>query len=146
VAAAVVLLAGAAAAYPKYADRHYLGELQAEIHRIEPRARKAVELDRQIAVTRNRTQTIDNFRRRTREDLDALNEATSLFAPPTWLTSFQLTRDSLTILGQTDQAAGLVKLLDGSHQFRGSSFTTGPAKGVDGEVFGIRAQRQGVTP
>ncbi len=59
----MVLLFGAMIAYPKYADRHYLGELQAEIRRIEPRARKAVELDRQIAVTRNRTQTLDNFRR-----------------------------------------------------------------------------------
>jgi type IV pilus assembly PilN-like protein len=142
----MVLLSAATLAYPKYADRRYLGMLQAEIHKIEPRARKAVELDRQIAITRNRTQTLDNFRLRTKEDLDALNELTTMLAAPTWLTSFQLTRDSLTILGQADQAAALVKLLDSSRQFRGSSFTTGPAKSSDGEVFGIRSQRPGGTP
>ncbi|HYL35119.1 MAG TPA: PilN domain-containing protein [Bryobacteraceae bacterium] len=141
-----VLLSVTALAYPKYADRRYFGLLQAEIRKMEPRARRAVDLDRQVAVIRNRAQTLDNFRLRTKEDLDALNDITALLQPPAWLTSLQLTRDSLNILGQAEQAAPLLKLLDGSRQFRGSSFTTGPAKGADGEIFGIRAQRQGVTP
>jgi general secretion pathway protein L len=145
-AAIVLLLSGAMFVYPSYADRHYAGLVQAQIRNIQPRARRAVELDRQIAVVRNRTQTLDNFRLRTKQDLDALNDITTLLAPPAWLTSFQLTRDSLTILGQAEQAAALLKLLDGSRQFRGSSFTSGPARGADGEIFGIRAQRQGVTP
>jgi type II secretory pathway component PulL len=142
----VVLLFGAMLAYPKYADRRYLGLLQAEIRKIEPRAHRAVELDRQIAVLRNRAQTLDNFRLRTKEDLDALNDVTNVLQPPAWLTTLQLTRDSLAIGGQAEQAAALLKLLDSSRQFRGSSFTSGPAKGADGEVFGIRSQRQGVTP
>jgi hypothetical protein len=141
-----LLAAGVAIAYPKFADRRYLGLLQAEIRRVEPRARKAVELDRQIAITRNRTQTLDSFRLRTKEDLDALNELTGLLAPPTWLNSLQLTRDSLSISGAGDQAAGLVKLLDGSHQFRGSSFTIPIVPSANGEIFSLRAQRQGVAP
>ena len=136
----------AALAYPKYADRRYLGLLHDEIRQIEPRARKAVELDRQIAITRNRTQMLDNFRLRTKADLDALNDLTIVLAPPTWLNSMQLTRDSLNVLGSTDQAAGLVKLLDGTKQFRGSNFTSGPAKAGSGEVFGIRSQRIEVAP
>jgi hypothetical protein len=144
--ALVLLAAGAALAYPRIADRRYLGMLQAEIRRVEPRARKAVELDRQIAVTRNRTQTLDSFRLRTKDDLDALNELTGLLAPPTWLGSMQLTRDALTMSGAADQAAGLVKLLDGSHQFRGSSFTIPIVPTGGGEAFSLRAQRQGVTP
>jgi hypothetical protein len=143
--ALVVILAGIALAYPRYADRRYLGLLHDEIRRIEPRARKAVELDRQIAIARNRTQTLDNFRRHTRQDLDAMNDLTTLLEPPTWVSSFQLTRDSLNILGATDQAAKLVKLLDGTRQFRASSFTTGPVKAGSGEAFGIRSQRQAVT-
>jgi hypothetical protein len=141
-----LLAAGVAIAYPKFADRRYLGMLQAEIRRVEPRARKAVELDRQIAITRNRTQTLDSFRLRTKEDLDALNELTGLLTPPTWLNSLQLTRDSLSISGAGDQAAGLVKLLDGSHQFRGSSFTIPIVPSANGEIFSLRAQRQGVAP
>ncbi|HUK15916.1 MAG TPA: hypothetical protein VLW65_05855 [Bryobacteraceae bacterium] len=145
-AALVLLFAVAALAYPKYADRRYLGLLHDQMLSIEPRARKAVELDRQIAITRNRTQTLDNFRRHTKEDLDAINDLTTALAAPTWLTSFQLTRDSLNILGTTDQAAKLVKLVDGTRQFRSSSFTSGPVKAGSGEAFGIRSQRQVVTP
>lgn len=145
-AALVVIFAVVALAYPKYADRRYMGLLHDEIRRIEPRARKAVELDRQIAITRNRTQTLDNFRLHTKEDLDAINDLTTVMAPPTWLSSFQLTRDSLNILGSTDQAARLVKMLDGTRQFRGSSFTSGPVQAGSGEAFGIRSQRQVVMP
>ncbi len=144
--ALVLIFAVIALAYPSYADRRYLGLLHDQIRSIEPRARKAVELDRQIAITRNRTQTLDNFRAHTKEDLDAMNDLTTVLAPPTWLSSFQLTRDSLNVLGATDQAARLVKLLDGTRQFRGSSFTSGPVKAGTGESFGIRTQRQAVTP
>ncbi len=117
-----LLMLGAVVAYPKYADRQYLGLLHQEIQKLDPQARKAANLDRDIAITRNRAQTLDNFRHRTKEDMDALNELTKVLAPPTWLNSLQLTRDSFTIAGETEQAAALIKLLDSSHQFRGSSF------------------------
>jgi hypothetical protein len=141
-----LMLAGAAVAYPRYSERQYLNLLQQEIRKIEPRARQAVELDRKIAVTRNRTATLDNFRRRTKDDLDALSDLTNLLAPPAWLNSMQLTRDSLAISGEAPQAAALLKALDGSHQFRGSSFTTPLIPSANGETFNIRAQRQSVTP
>ena len=142
----VMLLGGAAIAYPNYADRHYLSLLHQEISKVEPRARKAVELDRQIATLRNRSQTLDNFRLRTKDDLDALNELTNILAPPAWVTGLQLTRDSLIVNGEAEQAAALLKLLDSSRQFRGSSFTTPLVPSTSGEAFSIRSQRQGVTP
>jgi hypothetical protein len=145
-AALVLISAVVALAYPNYADRHYLGLLHAEIRKIEPRARKAVELDRQIAITRRRTQDLDKFRSQTKEDLDALNDLTAALPPPLWLTSIQLSRDLLTILGSTDQAAGLVKVIDSTRQFKGSSFTSGPARAGSGEGFGIRSRRKEVTP
>jgi len=145
-AALVVILAVIALAYPKYAERRYLGLLHDQIRSIEPRARKAVELDREIAITRNRTQTLDSFRLRTKADLDALNELTTVLAPPTWLNSFQMSRDSLNVLGSTDQAAKFVKLLDSTQQFRGSTFTSGPQRAGSGEAFGIRSQREAAAP
>jgi len=145
-AALVLIFAVTALAYPKYADRHYMGLLHTEIQKIEPRARKSVELDREIAATRRRTQELDSFRQRTKLDLDALNDLTTALPPPIWLNSIQLTRDSLNILGFADQAAGLVKVIDGTHQFQGSSFTSGPAKSGSGEAFGIRSQRKEVRP
>jgi Tfp pilus assembly protein PilN len=120
--------------------------LRAQIRTLEPEASRALDLDRKIAVARNRAQTLDTFRVRTREDLDALTEVTKLLTPPTWLTSLQLTRDSLTISGEAEQAAALLKVMDSSHQFRGSAFVVQPARSKDGDLFSIRAVRQGVAP
>lgn len=142
----VVLMLGAVLAYPKYADRQYLALLHKQIQMLDPQAKRAAGLDREIANTRNRAQTLDNFRRHTKEDLDALNELTQMLAPPTWLNSLQLTRDSVTLAGETDQAAALIKLLDSSHQFRASSFVLPLQRSSNGEMFSIRSSRQGVTP
>jgi len=139
-----LLMLGAVVAYPKYADRTYLGLLHQEIQKLDPQARRAAELDRQIALTRNRAQTLDNFRRHTREDMDALNELTEMLAAPTWLNSMQLTRDSVTISGETEQAAALIKLLDSSRQFRGSSFALPLQRSSSGELFSIRSSRREV--
>jgi Tfp pilus assembly protein PilN len=142
----VLMLAIAALAYPKYSDRGYLELLQAQIRALDPLARKAAETERRTIAARNQSQTLDTFRQHTREDLDALIDLTHLLAPPAWLNSLQLTRTSVSIAGQTDQAAGLIKLLDGSRHFQGSSFSTPLQRGAGGEVFSIRTTRKGVTP
>jgi Tfp pilus assembly protein PilN len=142
----VLLLAISALAYPKYSDTRYLELLQAQIRSLDPLARKAADVERQTITARNRAQTLDTFRQQTREDLDALNDLTHLLAAPSWLDSMQLTRTSVNITGQTDQAAALIKLLDGSRHFQGSSFALPLQKGSGGEVFSIRTARKGVTP
>lgn len=141
-----LLLFGSVLAYPKYSDRQYLALLHATILKLEPQARKAVDLEKQIAITRNRAQTLDTFRTRTKEDLDAMSELTKLLVPPTFCTSMQLSRDALTVTGEAEQAAALLKVLDSSRQFRGSSFVIPIARGQSGDIFTIRATRQGVTP
>jgi len=145
-ASVVVLLLVAVIGYQKYADRQYVGVLQREIQKLEPAARKAAGLDRQINIARNRAQTLDNFRLHTKDDLDALRELTDLLPPPAFVNSFQLTRNGVVISGEAEQAAPLIKLLDGSTQFRGSSFAVPIGKNASGETFSIRASRQGVAP
>jgi len=140
----VLLLVVAALAYPSYADRHYLGLVQGQIRTLDPMAKKAADVDRETNNTRNRSQTIDNFRQQTRQDLDALNELTHLLAPPAWLSSLQLTRSSVSVTGETDQAAALIKLLDGSRQFQGSAFSLPLQKSGGAELFTIRSTRKGV--
>jgi hypothetical protein len=142
----LLFLAGAVIAYPKIADRQYRGLLHAEIQKLEPKAKKAADLDHQFSLTVNRAQALDNFRRHSRDDMDALNELTKILAPPAWLNSLQLTRDSVTLTGVTDQAAALLKVLDSSHQFRGSAFAFPMQRGQNGELFTIRSVRQGITP
>jgi hypothetical protein len=52
----------------------------------------------------------------------------------------------VTIAGEAEQAAALIKLLDSSQQFRGSSFALPLQRSASGELFSIRSSRQGVTP
>lgn len=139
----VLLLAVTALAYPSYSDRHYVGLLEKQIQAVAPLARKAADSERETINDRNRAQTLDSFRRQTREDLDALNELTHLLAPPTWVNSLQLTRTAVSISGETDQAAALIKLLDSSKQFQGSAFSLPLQKSATGEVFSIHSTRRG---
>jgi Tfp pilus assembly protein PilN len=142
----VLLLGIAVLAYPSYADRHYVGLLEAQIRVYGPLAKKAADAERETAEDRNRSQTLDNFRLQTRQDMQALNELTHILAPPAWLNSLQLTRTSVSISGQADQAATLIKLLDGSRQFQASAFSLPLQKTTGGEAFSIRSTRKGVAP
>jgi Tfp pilus assembly protein PilN len=139
----VLFLAIAALAYPRYSDRQYLQLLQAQIRGLDPLARKATDLDKQAAAARAKAQTLDAFRQQTRDDLDALNELTHLLKPPAWLNSAQLSRTSLNINGEADQADELIKLLDGSRHFQGSSFSQPLQKQSGFEAFSIRSGRKG---
>jgi general secretion pathway protein L len=142
----VLFLAIASLAYPRYSDNRYFEQLQAQIRTLDPLARRAAEAERQTANARSKAQTLDAFRLHTREDLDALNDLTHLLAAPSWLDSMQLTRTSISISGQTQQAAELIKLLDVSSHFQGSAFSLPLQKSAGGEVFSIRTTRKGVTP
>ncbi len=141
----VLLLMVAVLAYPSYSDRQYVGLLQAQIRTFDPMARKAADVERETLNDRNRSQTLDNFRQQTRQDLDALKALTHILAPPAWVNSLQLTRGSVSITGEADQAAALIKLLDASPQFQGSAFSLPLQKSAGGELFTIRSSRKGVT-
>jgi Tfp pilus assembly protein PilN len=142
----VVAMTVVLSAYSSFEDKRYLGRLQVEIQRIQPRAQLAATLDKKIAVTRNRAQALDNFRRRLKDDMNAINDLSGMLAPPAWLTSLQLTRDSLSISGEAERAEALLKLLDSSKQFRRSEFTLPIAHGANGEVFSLHSAREGITP
>ena len=73
-------------------------------------------------------------------------EWSRVLAAPTWLTSLQLTRDSVTISGEAEQSAALLKILDNSHQFKGSDFTLPIARSGGLENFSIRSTRQAGAP
>ncbi len=142
----LLLLAAAAGMSGNYENRRYLATLDGEMRHVAPLAKKSAALDREVALLRNRAQTLDNFRLRSKEDMDALNELTRVLAPPTWLNGLQLTRTQLTISGETDQATPLLKALDGAKQFKRSEFTLPMARMQNGESFSIRSAREGIAP
>jgi Tfp pilus assembly protein PilN len=140
--ALLLLISGALLAHSSWEDRKYLTDLEKEIAKIEPQARRAATLDRQTLRTQNRIRLLDEFRRRTKGDLEALNELTQLLPPPTWSSMVDLTPDAATINGETEQAAPLLKLVDGSPYFQNSTFIGSLAKAGGNEQFQIRTARR----
>jgi Tfp pilus assembly protein PilN len=137
----LLLMLGALAAQSRWADSRYLGVLQHEIRRFEPQARKVDSIDKAIAGTRNRTQSLDDFRLRAKHDMDALAEVTKLIPPPGWVGNMEMDRQNIQIAGEADQAAGLLKALDNSPLFEKSEFTMPITRTPTGEAFRIRAVR-----
>ncbi len=140
----VLLVAGGVVGWQNYAERKYLRELNAEIAKIEPLARRADALDRQIAKARVQAEQLDRFRTQTRDDLDALNELTKIIVPPTWTSSINLTRDSVRITGATPAAAPLITVLDSSRFFGGSvpDYISRNSNSQGGEIFQIHTSRK----
>lgn len=129
--------------YGRYEDRKYLDALNAEIRSLEPRAMRVGKLDQQVEQARARIRLLDAFQGRTRQDLDALREVTKVIAPPAWLNTLELSRSSLVVAGEADQATGLLKALDNSPQFQGSEFLIPLSRVGNVEVFRIKAAREG---
>jgi len=140
-ATALLVLLVMLAFQENWADARYLGVLQHQIRRYDPAARKVDSIDKSIATVRARSQSLDEFRRRGRLDIDSLAEITKLIPAPGWVNSLDMDRQTIQVAGEADQAAALLKVIDGSPLFEKSEFTMPITKGQTGEMFRIRAQR-----
>ena len=69
---------------------------------------------------------------RSKADMDVLAEMTRLLAPPAWLTSLELNGQQVSVAGETDQAAILLKAIDASPQFESSEFVSPPVRSRGG--------------
>jgi Tfp pilus assembly protein PilN len=123
-------------------DRRYLAALERETARIEPQARQAAVLDASIEAARARIQLLDDFRLRTKQDLDTFAELTKVIQSPAWLTSFDMSPGTVNMAGLADSAGSFLKLLDASPFFTASQFTTYAKQGKS-EAFRIRTTRRG---
>jgi hypothetical protein len=61
------------------------------------------------------------------------------------VTSLEMNRNSAVLSGQAEQAAPLLKVIDGLPQFQGSEFTVPLARAGKNEIYRIRALRKGST-
>lgn len=126
---------------PGYQNGSYLESLNVEIAKVQPRAQKAAALDREIEASRTRTLLLDNLRKHGKNDMDVLGSMTSLLAPPVWLRTLEMTPKEVSVSGEADQAAPLLKQIDGSPLFEGSEFTSPPSRVQNVENFSIRTKR-----
>ncbi len=143
VAAGLALMAaGALAGYPSFEDRRYLRSLNAEIAKVKPQAAEAAKLDKDIETARQRTILLDQIRKRSKLDIDVVGEMTKVLPPPIWLNTLEITRTQVTVAGETDQAAPLLKQIDASPFFEASEFSMQPMRTQTGEMFRIRSNRE----
>lgn len=138
-----LLAAGSALfAYQQIRQEKYLAELAAQIAKVQPLAMRADALDRRTAEHRQRTRLLDLYRKRPQGDIDVLAELSRLLPPPVWTQAIDITEDTVTIAGEADQAAPLLKVLDSSPLFQNSEFQMGLMKTQQMETFRIRIQRR----
>jgi len=142
-AAALALLAGSLFVENAWAERQYLKILDAEAAKLAPQAQRVERLDRELAASMERIERLDAYRRRTRGHLDILLELTRMIEPPGMLMSLQITPDQVLLWGETEKADELLKKLEDSPRFAGAEFTAPLTRGQSGDVFRIRARREG---
>jgi Tfp pilus assembly protein PilN len=145
-AASLLLLGGALVAESVFAERQYLKDLEAEAARLAPQAQQVEKIDRELAASVQRIELLDNFRRRTRGHLDILLELTEMIEPPGMLNSLQITPDTVSLWGESEKADELLKKLEASPRFTGVEFSAPLTRGGSGDVFRIRARREGAAP
>ena len=140
--AVLLLVSGAVLAHSAIEDRQYLAALEAQIAKIEPQAKHAAALEAEFLRGQNRIRLLDEFRGRTKADLDTLNGLTALLPSTIWASMIDLTPDAATIGGEAEQAAPLLKLLDNSPYFQNSTFVGSISKSSTGDQFQIRTGRR----
>jgi len=144
-AAALLLAVSVWAAQESYQNAQYLEKLQAEVVRLSREAGKAESIDKQTATVRTRLESLDRFRGRPQADADALRELTALIAPPGFVRSLNMSRTEVSMDGEAEQAAELIKTLDASPIFNDSQFSQslGRVSGTKAESFNLHAKREG---
>src|SRR5207249_1079851 len=89
-AALVLLVAGAVFGYSRIEERRYVATLEAESAGLASQVKRIAGLDKSFELARARVRLLDEFRGRSKHDLDALNELTRLLAPPIWTSHTEL--------------------------------------------------------
>lgn len=138
----LLLVAGAVFGYSRIEERRYLKTLEVENAKLQPTVKRIATIDKSVEQARARVRLLDEFRSRSKYDLDTLNELTRVLAPPIWANVTDLNRESVTVAGEAEQAAPLLKVLDSSPFFRDSAMTMPITKAGPAEFFRIRAARR----
>jgi general secretion pathway protein L len=90
-------------------------------------------------IYQKRAELLTNFKAATAGNVGALNELSKLLPKNSWITSFALKEQSVEIIGMSDEASGLLQILDNSPHFRNAEFTAPITRdSVGKEVFRIR--------
>lgn len=143
---ALILLGVALTMHSTYENRRLIAALEEKTKKLQPTAAKVALFEKSTQNAKERTKLLDGFRTRSKSDLDAILELTRVLPPPIWLNYLELTRTGITVGGEADQAAGLLRVIDNSPYFQNSEFTMPISRMQAAEVFRIRSQREELKP
>jgi Tfp pilus assembly protein PilN len=133
----------ALAYYQEIENRALLAKMREEITRLEPSVRRVESLEAATAKAQAKLEALQALAEYPRQDLELLRELTRLIAPPAWLGRMDMTRSSVSLGGEIDQAADLLRQLDASPLLSASEFSGSTGKTADNrEVFNIRSNRE----
>jgi hypothetical protein len=141
--ALLLIVLGAWAFMGPWLREGYLDELDRRIALVAPDAGKVEAMDKEVAAVVERIQLLDQYKKRTRADMDLVLEVTRSFPPPAFFSSLAFDRGMVSISGEVPNTDGLLKKLDESPRLSGSEFTMPLGRSGSNEVFRIRARRDG---
>jgi Tfp pilus assembly protein PilN len=138
-------LLGVFVIFPFLSERALVKDLTAEQLRLMPAAQRVQTIDRILQTNRARIAALDDFRRRPQADLDVFNELVRILPEQVWTSSIEVYPDSVTIAGEAEQAAPLLKLLDSSPLFEKSEFVMSVTHNnqTQADQFRIKSLRRG---
>lgn len=141
--AAAVLVGVALYYFQDFSNRRLVAALDAESQKLTPRVTQVREAEAKRKAIQAKLDSLSEFTRLPQEDLDSLRELTRLVPASTWMSRVEMSRGSVTMMGETDQATELLKIIDDSPLFANTEFTAQVGRSANGrEVFQIRTQRE----
>lgn len=141
-AAVLALLAGGLLVQRGWYEREYAARLQAEITRLESQVAEGRQMDEEGERFLSRLDRFKEYRRRTKEDLDALLAITKVLPDSAWVSQLDLSRGQVSFTGEATAAGDLLRLLDGDPHFSGSAFSMPLQRAGEIEMFRVRANRE----
>jgi Tfp pilus assembly protein PilN len=129
--------------FPFFNERRYVRDLLAEESRLEKPVLRVRAIDKSLVDHRARITALDDFRSRTQADLDLMNELARILPQQVWTNTIDISPDSVTLDGEADQAAPLLKVLDSSPFFEKSEFSMSVGRSGQTEHFRIKTMRRG---
>lgn len=123
-------------------QRAYAERLQAEIRKWEQQVAEGQRMDAEGERLLARLELLKAFRSRTRSDLGVLQELTRVLPDTAWLNQLEITSTTVTLAGEARQAGDLLKLIDDSAMFSGSSFAMPLQRAGEAEMFRVRTNRE----
>jgi Tfp pilus assembly protein PilN len=145
--AAAIFVGVALYYFQEFSNRRLIAAMDAETQALAPRVAQVRDAEAKRLAIQRKLDSLNDFMRQPREDLDSLRELTRLVPPPAWLSRLEMNRASVTMMGETEQATEMLKIIDDSPLFGNTEFTAQVGRSAGNrEVFQIRTQREKPKP